>query len=93
MNVKTPYRLAEGVAMRSERFGALIYRYDNRQLYFIHSIDVADFVSRLDGARPLDETVEDFLGGYERPPVSGDTLVHTVGKLEKMGIVTAASAA
>ena len=61
MNLASCYRLADGVAVRSERFGGLVYRYDNRRLYFLHSRNVADFVSGLDGLRPLQKAMEDFL--------------------------------
>ena len=88
MNVTAPYRLAQGVAIRSERFGALVYRYDNRRLYFIHSRDAADFVAGLDGARPLEEAVNDFVSHRALPSSTADTLVDTVGKLERMGIIS-----
>jgi mycofactocin biosynthesis protein MftB len=88
MNVTTPYRLANGVAIRSERFGALVYRYDNRRLYFIHSQHVADFVASLDGAHPLEEAVKDFVAHHALPASTKHTLLQTVGQLETMGIVS-----
>lgn len=87
MNLATCYRLAEGVAVRSERFGGLVYRYDNRRLYFLHSRNVADFVSGLDGLRPLQKAIEDFLADRGLPTAAGGTLVKTVAQLEKMGIL------
>jgi mycofactocin biosynthesis protein MftB len=92
MNLATHYRLAEGVAIRSERFGGLVYRYDNRRLYFLHSRDVADFVSGLDGLRPLQKALEDFLVDRGLPTTAGGTLVKTVAQLEKMGILVPAPA-
>ena len=32
VELATCYRLAPGVAIRPERFGGLVYRYDNRRL-------------------------------------------------------------
>lgn len=87
MNATMPYRLAQGVSVRSERFGALIYRYDNRRLYFIHSRNVADFISGLDGSQPLEDAVADHLADHSLPPSTGDSLLRTMGQLEKMGIV------
>jgi putative mycofactocin binding protein MftB len=92
MNFATCYRLAEGVAIRAERFGGLVYRYDNRRLYFLHSRDVADFVSGLDGLRPLQNALGDFLESRGLPTKTGETLVKTVAQLEKMGILVPAPA-
>lgn len=93
MNVTARYRLADGVAIRPERFGALVYRYDNRRLYFIHSSEAADFVSGLDGTHPLDRAVEDFVAHNALPESAGETLLTTVAQLERMGIVSAVPAA
>ena len=87
MSASACYRLADGVAIRPERFGALVYRYDNRRLYFIHSHAVADFVGGLDGTRPLDEAVARFVRERALPAGVGDTLRDTVDKLQRMGIV------
>lgn len=87
MNLASCYRLADGVAVRSERFGGLVYRYDNRRLYFLHSREVADFVSGLDGLRPLQKALEEFLTYRGLPTAVSETLVKTVAQLEKMGIL------
>jgi putative mycofactocin binding protein MftB len=92
MNLAVCYQLARGVALRSERFGGLVYRYDNRRLYFLHSHEVADFVSGLDGLRPLGKALEDFLVSRGLPVTTGETLLKTVAQLEKMGILTPTSA-
>jgi putative mycofactocin binding protein MftB len=81
------YRLAENVAIRPERFGALVYNHGNRQLYFIHSHLVADFMIGLDGARPLGEAVEAFVAQRALPASATDTLLETIGRLERMGMV------
>ena len=87
MNAAAPYRLAQGVALRPERFGALVYSYDDRRLYFIHSHLAAEFVGSLDGTRPLREAVDDFVARNGLAASMGDSLLHTVGKLERMGVV------
>lgn len=87
MNTASPYRQADGVAIRPERFGALIYRHDNRRLYFIHSHLVADFILCLDGARPLGEAVEDFLSRRALPESAGGTLFSALEQLERIGVV------
>ena len=87
MNRICRYQLAQNVAIRPERFGALVYNHDNRQLYFIHSHLVADFMIGLDGARPLGETVEAFVAQRALPASAADTLLETIGRLERMGMV------
>lgn len=82
------YRLAPGVAIRPERFGGLVYRYDNRRLYFLHSHQAADFIKGLDGRRSLQETLDDFLIERGIAPSVGESLVKMIARLERMGILT-----
>ncbi|MFO1113233.1 MAG: mycofactocin biosynthesis chaperone MftB [Rhodospirillales bacterium] len=51
MNLDDYYRLADGIAVRPERFGGLAYSYHDRRLYFIHSHGLAAFAGGLDGTR------------------------------------------
>ena len=93
MNLTQPYALAKDAAIRSERFGALVYRHDNRRLYFIHSQDAAAFVATLDGKRPLDQHLASYVADNGLPESAGDTFVSTVAQLERLGIVAAVPAA
>ncbi len=88
VELATCYRLAPGVAIRPERFGGLVYRYDNRRLYFLHSHQAVEFVNRLDGSRSLRETLDEFLASQAMPPSARETLVKTVARLEQLGILT-----
>ncbi len=83
-----PCRLAEGVAIRPERFGALVYRYDNRRLYFIHSRAAADFIQGLDGTRPLDHAAAAFAADRGLPAGSDAALLRVAGNLERMGLLS-----
>lgn len=85
------YRLAPGVAIRPERFGGLVYRYDNRRLYFLHSHQAVEFVNCLDGRRSLQEQLDDFLADREMPASAGEALIKTVARLEQLGILTHAA--
>lgn len=82
------YRLAPGVAIRPERFGGLVYRYDNRRLYFLHSHQAVEFVNCLDGCRSLQEKLDDFLTSREMSPSTGETLVKAIAQLERLGLLT-----
>ncbi|MDS4021780.1 MAG: mycofactocin biosynthesis chaperone MftB [Candidatus Competibacter sp.] len=87
MNLAARYRLADGVAIRPERFGGLVYRYDNRRLYFLHSHELVDFVSGLSGQRPLEEALDEWLASRELPETHRETLVKAVVQLDKLGIL------
>ncbi len=89
MNLDAPYRLARGVAIRPERFGGLVYRYDNRRLFFLHSHDLVDFVSGLNGSSPLGEALEDFLQARALPESARDIFIKAVTQLEKLNILDA----
>jgi len=84
------YQLAPGVAIRPERFGGLVYRYDNRRLYFLHSHQAVEFVKQLDGRRTLQAQLDDFLADRQMPQSAGESLVKAVAQLEKLGILTQA---
>ncbi|MCB1820309.1 MAG: mycofactocin biosynthesis chaperone MftB [Candidatus Competibacteraceae bacterium] len=86
------YRLAPGVAIRPERFGGLVYRYDNRRLYFLHSHQAVEFINCLDGHRSLQEILDEFLVSRDMPPSASETLVKAVGQLERMGLLTTGGA-
>lgn len=81
------YRLAPGVAIRPERFGGLVYRYDNRRLYFLQSHQVVDLVNHLDGRRSLQDVLDEFLRLRDLPGSARETLVAAVARLEGLGIV------
>lgn len=87
MNLNACYCLAQGVAIRDERFGGLIYRHDNRRLYFLHSHELVDFVRGLDGQRPLVEALAHFMGSRTLPESTRDTFLKALTQLEKLGVV------
>ncbi len=82
------YQLAPGVAIRPERFGGLVYRYDNRRLYFLHSHQAVEFVNRLDGHQTLQAQLDDFLADRQLPQSAAESLVKAVAQLERLGILT-----
>lgn len=84
------YRLAPGVAIRSERFGGLVYRYDNRRLYFLHSHQAVEFIKRLDGSQSLQKHLDDFLADRQMSQSAAESLVKAVAQLERLGILTQA---
>ena len=88
VELATCYRLAPGVAIRPERFGGLVYRYDNRRLYFLRSHQTVDFVNLLDGRRSLRATLDEFLEVRELSGSAREALVEAVARLEQLGILT-----
>lgn len=81
------YRLARGAAIRPERFGGLVYRYDNRRLYFLYSRDLVDFVSGLDGTRPLGTELDAFLASRALPTSTRATFVQALAQLERLSLL------
>lgn len=89
MNARAACRLAEGVAMRREPFGGLLYRYDDRRLYVIQSSQLMEFVAELDGTRPLQDAAAAFSMRQPGGASSTDTLLRMVEQLESIGLVEA----
>lgn len=88
MNLAARYRLADGVAIRAERFGGLIYRHDNRRLYFLRSQQAADFLIGLNGTCSLEQAIGDFLGDRPTATSLASELVAAVAQMARIGIVT-----
>lgn len=79
------------MAIRPERFGGLVYRYDNHRLYFLHSHQVVDFVNSLDGGYSLQEALDAFLASRQIPPTAGESLIKAIAQLEQVGILVGSS--
>lgn len=90
MNTTTRYRLAEGVAIRPERFGGLVYNYSNRQLYFLHSQPLTEFVIGLTAETPVGEAIEAFRDRHALPAEMGETMLSSLAALERLGLVVPA---
>lgn len=92
MNRDVRYRLAEGVAVRPERFGGLVYRYDNRRLYFLYSDELTRFIGGLDGELSLGEAMDAYCRSHALPAGSSEAMLKSLAPLEKMGIVVPVAA-
>lgn len=79
--------MPQQVAVRQEKFGGLVYRYDNRALLFLHSEPLVDFLKKLDGETPLGAALDAFV--EERGYGEGErrALENALGQLEKKGII------
>ena len=87
VNTERSYEVPVKVSIRQERFGGLVYRYDNRALLFLHSRPLVDFLEKLDGERPIGAALQEFaaergLGDGER-----QALENALGQLEGKGII------
>jgi len=87
MNLDSCYRLAPYAALRHERFGGLVYRYDNRRLYFLHSAELVAFLSTLDSSRPLGAALDEFLVAHALPSTVRDVLVRALSQLEQLKLL------
>lgn len=87
IDIDAHYHLAPGVALRREGFGGLVYRHDNRRLYFLHSHELVKFIGGLDGARPLRRALDDFLLSSTHAHNTRESLLNAVGQLEGLGLL------
>lgn len=89
MPVKTEqsYEVPAQVAVRPEKFGGLVYRYDNRALLFLHSRPLVDFLVALDGERSLGAALEDFAAQRGLEDGERRALENALGQLEGKGII------
>jgi putative mycofactocin binding protein MftB len=82
------YTLSKEAAVRPEKFGGLVYRYDNRRLYFLHSKPMADFLIGLDGSAPVGESIETFLAEHKLAPGNKKTFMSALEKLETLEVLS-----
>ncbi len=87
MDLVRRYVLSERAAVRRERFGGLIYRYDNRRLYFVHSKEVVDLLESLDGSLSLDESLDRFVSSRGLAPASRPALVDALARLHALEVL------
>lgn len=87
MNLNAHYCLARDAAIRPERFGGLVYRYDNRRLYFLYSRDLVDFVCSIDGTSPLGTALDSFLATRVLPANARDVFVGALAQLEQLQVL------
>jgi mycofactocin biosynthesis protein MftB len=87
MNLDAHYALSRDAAVRPERFGGLVYRYDNRRLYFLYSRDLVDFVCSIDGACPLGAALDAFLATRALPANAREVFVNALVQLEQLKVL------
>ncbi len=87
MDLTHRYRLADGVAIRPERFGGLVYNYHNRQLYFLHSHDLTEFVRALRGEHPLADAIDAFRESRGLSVEASRAMLKPLAALERMGLL------
>ena len=82
------YALSKEAAVRPEKFGGLVYRYDNRRLYFLHSKPMADFLIGLDGSTSVGESIETFLAEHKLAAGNKKTFLSALEKLETLEVLS-----
>ena len=87
VNTQQSYEVPPQVSVRQERFGGLVYRYDNRALLFLHSRPLVDFLVRLDGERPLGAALEEFAAERGLDDRERRALENALDQLERKGII------
>ena len=87
VNIEHSYEVPAKVSVRNERFGGLVYRYDNRALLFLHSRPLVDFLRELDGERPLGVALAEFAAERGMDEGQRRALENALGQLEGKGII------
>jgi putative mycofactocin binding protein MftB len=87
VNAQLSYEVPPQVSVRRERFGGLVYRYDNRALLFLHSRPLVDFLVGLDGEKPLGEALEEFAAGRGLGDGERRAMEDALDRLERAGII------
>lgn len=87
VNTQQSYEIPPQVSVRPERFGGLVYRYDNRALLFLHSRPLVDFLLELDGKKPLGAALEEFAAERELDEGERRALENALDQLEGKGII------
>jgi hypothetical protein len=65
----------------------LVYHYQDRRLYFLHSHELTDFVSGLTGQLSLTEAITVFREHRRLPLESGETILKSLAALERLGLL------
>ncbi|WP_119065635.1 mycofactocin biosynthesis chaperone MftB [Rubrobacter indicoceani] len=81
------YEVPSQVAVRWEKFGGLVYRYDNRALLFLHSRPLVEFIESLDGKRTLGEVMGAFAAEKGISEAQCKVIENALGQLETKGII------
>lgn len=87
MNIEQNYEVPSEVAVRQEKFGGLVYRYDNRALLFLHSKPLVDFLEGLDGGKTLGEALDEFAAERGMDEGQKRAMENALGQLEGKGII------
>lgn len=87
VNTEQSYEVPAKVSVRQERFGGLVYRYDNRALLFLHSRPLVEFLVELDGGQPLGMALEEFAVKRGLDDRERRALENALGQLEGKGII------
>lgn len=82
------YRLAPAAVLRRERFGGLIYRHDNRRLYFLHSPALVAFLEALERVEPLGTALDRFVAANALPPTARARFIQALTRLEQLEVLT-----
>ena len=87
VNIEQSYEVPAKVSVRNERFGGLVYRYDNRALLFLHSRPLVDFLKGLDGEKTLGAALEEFAAERGLDDGQRRAMENALGQLEGKGII------
>lgn len=81
------YEVPSQVAVRREKFGGLIYRYDNRALLFFHSLPLVDFLLEMNPEKPVGDSLDEYVSRNDMGETQRQAIENALGQLETKGII------
>ncbi|NNN13325.1 MAG: mycofactocin biosynthesis chaperone MftB [Acidimicrobiaceae bacterium] len=82
IDLKLRYRLADGIAIRKESFGAISYNQLTRQLVVITGGDVIPLIQAMGGYESLSEVMDQVLAGHDHMEI-----ISAMNDLESRGVI------
>jgi hypothetical protein len=87
MNLEKAYKLAPGVIVEPDQFGALLHIPQKRRPYFIFNPKLAEFVRDLDGRQILGQALDQFVTRQRLSARDRSHFVKALSKLEALKLL------
>lgn len=87
MNLDSRYVIGDGVELRREPFGGIVYRHDTRRLYFLRSAELVEFLFELDGTETMRTRLDSFLASHGFESAYAQAFAGSLSHLSEIGVL------